>query len=53
MFILPGYGYTIDETLEIANDYACHLGVRDREHPLTKNWYYNFMKRNPTLELGN
>lgn len=33
-----GYGYSRQETLNLASDYAVHLGLRDRNKPLSLQW---------------
>lgn len=37
-----GFGYSRQETLNLASDYAFHLGTRDRAHPLGYAWFYGF-----------
>ena len=39
------------EVLNIATEYATSLGLRDREHPLSYQWYADFMSRWPELKL--
>lgn len=33
-----GYGYSRQETINLASDYAVNLGLRDKAHPLTDRW---------------
>ena len=47
-----GYGLTIQEVISLATDYAVCLKLRTADKPLTKRWFYAFMKRNPRLKLG-
>lgn len=35
-----GYGYSRQETIDLASDYAVSLGFRDRSHLLTDRWLY-------------
>ncbi|XP_060594276.1 uncharacterized protein LOC132748679 [Ruditapes philippinarum] len=44
-----GYGYSRQETLNLASDYAVHLGLRDKDHPLTDRWLYKFLSRWPEI----
>ncbi|XP_048238250.1 MFS-type transporter clz9-like [Haliotis rufescens] len=46
-----GYGYTRQETINLASDYAVHLGYRDRSHPLSLRWLYSFIDRWPELKV--
>ena len=46
-----GYGYSRQETINLASDYAVCLGLRDKDHPLTNRWLYNFIQRWPELKL--
>lgn len=46
-----GFGYSRQETLNLASDYAFHLGTRDRAHPLGYDWFYGFMSRWPDLKV--
>lgn len=46
-----GYGYSRTETINLASDYAVHLGLRDREHPLSLRWLYKFLNRFPELSV--
>ncbi|XP_052257808.1 uncharacterized protein LOC127862643 [Dreissena polymorpha] len=44
-----GFGYTRQETINLASDYAFTLGLRPREKPLTDRWLYKFLDRWPEL----
>ncbi|XP_053399613.1 uncharacterized protein LOC123560449 isoform X3 [Mercenaria mercenaria] len=46
-----GYGYSRQETINLASDYAIHLGLRDKDHPLTDKWFYKFLQRWPDLKV--
>ncbi|XP_048244104.1 uncharacterized protein LOC125376196 [Haliotis rufescens] len=46
-----GYGYTRQETSNLASYYAVHLGYRDRSHPLSLRWLYSFIDRWPELKV--
>jgi hypothetical protein len=46
-----GYGYSRQETLNLASDYAFHLGAREKNHPLGFDWFYGFMSRWPQLKV--
>ena len=46
-----GYGYSRQETINLASDYAINMGLRDKEHPLSDRWLYNFLQRWPDLKL--
>ncbi|KAJ8303360.1 LOW QUALITY PROTEIN: hypothetical protein KUTeg_019756 [Tegillarca granosa] len=46
-----GYGYTRAETLNLASDYSVHLGHRERQHPLSLCWLYNFLQRWPDVRI--
>lgn len=39
------------EVIEMASEYASSLGYRDRDHPLSAQWYRNFMSRWPGLKV--
>ena len=45
-----GYGYSRQETLNVASDYAHHLGLCGKSHRLSLQWLYNFLKRWPELK---
>lgn len=45
-----GYGYSRQETINLASDFAISLGLRDKDHPLTDRWLYNFLDRWPNLK---
>ncbi|XP_041376339.1 uncharacterized protein LOC121388791 isoform X2 [Gigantopelta aegis] len=46
-----GYGYTRQEVIDIATDYAVKLGKRISEKPFTLGWLYLFIRRWPELRL--
>ena len=46
-----GYGYSRQETINLASDYAIHLGLRDLDHPLTSRWLQGFLERFPELKV--
>jgi hypothetical protein len=46
-----GYGYSRVETINLASDYAIHLGLRQREKPFSLKWLYNFLQRWPDLKV--
>lgn len=46
-----GYGYSLQETLNLATDYAVHLGLRDKQHPLSLQWLNSFLSRWPDLKV--
>ncbi|XP_056006761.1 uncharacterized protein LOC130050562 [Ostrea edulis] len=46
-----GYGYSRVETINLAPDYAIHLGLRQREKPFSLKWVYNFLQRWPDLKV--
>ena len=46
-----GYGYTRQEVVDIASDYAFALGVRPKDKPLTLNWFVKFAGRWPEIHV--
>ena len=46
-----GYGYTRQEVVDIASDYAYALGVRPTDKPLTLNWFVKFAGRWPEIRV--
>ena len=46
-----GFGYSRQETLNLASDLAFHLGIRNRKYPLSFDWFYSFMSRWPDLKV--
>ncbi|XP_056017340.1 uncharacterized protein LOC130053792 [Ostrea edulis] len=46
-----GYGYTRQESVDIASDYAVHLGKRTMDKPFTMKWMRGFLKRWPKLKV--
>ncbi|KAJ8310255.1 hypothetical protein KUTeg_012120 [Tegillarca granosa] len=43
--------YMAHLVLEVASDLAIYLGKRDRHHPLSMYWFYDFMGRWPELHV--
>jgi hypothetical protein len=46
-----GYGYTRQECVDIASDYATLLGKRSNDKPFTMKWMRGFLKRWPELKV--
>ena len=47
-----GYGYTRAEILNMATDYAIHLGKRGKDEKVfSMNWFYSFIGRWPELRV--
>ncbi|XP_053376483.1 uncharacterized protein LOC128547533 [Mercenaria mercenaria] len=46
-----GFGYTLQETINLASDYAVHLGLREQDKPLSKQWFYNFLNRWSSIKV--
>ncbi len=46
-----GYGYTRQETADIASEYATQLGKRSKDQPLTIRWMEGFFKRWPEMKV--
>ena len=46
-----GYEYTRQECVDIASDYAIHLGKRSVDKPFTMKWMRGFLKRWPELKV--
>uniref|UniRef100_A0A8W8JBF7 HTH psq-type domain-containing protein n=1 Tax=Magallana gigas TaxID=29159 RepID=A0A8W8JBF7_MAGGI len=46
-----GYGYTRQECVNIAPEYAVHLGKRTMDKPFTMKWMRGFLKRWPELKV--
>ena len=46
-----GYGYPRQETINIASDFAHHLGLCDKSHHLRHQWLYIFLRRWPELKV--
>lgn len=46
-----GYGYTRQECVNIASEYAVHLGKRTMDKPFTMKWMRGFLKRWPELKV--
>ena len=45
------YGYTRAEVISLGSEYAVHLGKREKEHPLTEQWFYNLLSRWPEMKV--
>ena len=46
-----GVGYTRRQVIDLATDYAKHIGKKDGNTALTPRWFYNFMSRWPSLKV--
>lgn len=46
-----GYGYTRQESVDLASDFAYQLGKWTKDHPLTLKWIRGFLKRWPELRV--
>lgn len=46
-----GYGYSRKETINLASDYAIHLGIKENGHKFSLKWLYNFLSRWPDLKV--
>ncbi|XP_045178154.2 uncharacterized protein LOC123538252 [Mercenaria mercenaria] len=46
-----GYGYTKQETVDIATDYAIRLSKRTKSNPLTLAWFEGFRNRWPDVKV--
>ena len=46
-----GYGYTRQECVNIARDYAVKIGKRTADKPFTMKWMRGFLKRWPELRV--
>ena len=44
---LIGYGYTRQEVVDLASDYAADLDIRKLDKPFSLRWFYSFLKRWP------
>ena len=44
-FVFFFFFFFRSEVLEMATEYAIWLGYRDKEHPLSFQWYSDFMAR--------
>lgn len=42
---LIGYGYTRQEVVDLASDYAADLDIRKLDKPFSLRWFYSFLKR--------
>ena len=45
------YGFSRQETIKIASDFAYHLGLCDKTQRLSLQWLYNFLSRWPELKV--
>ena len=48
---LIGYGYTRQEVVDLASDYAADLDIRKLDNPFSLRWFYSFLKRWPDLRV--
>ena len=48
---LIGYGYTRQEVVDLASDYAVYLDIRKLDNPFSLRWFYSFLKRWPDLTV--
>lgn len=46
-----GYGYTRNEVINMASEYAVSHQKRDKDHPFSLKWFRDFMKRWPELSV--
>ncbi|XP_053383877.1 uncharacterized protein LOC128550038 [Mercenaria mercenaria] len=46
-----GFGYSRQETINLATDYAVHLGIREKSKPFSLTWLYSFLNRWPELKV--
>ncbi|XP_062582670.1 uncharacterized protein LOC134244417 [Saccostrea cucullata] len=46
-----GYGYTRQEVVDLASDYAVQNGIRDKQHPFSLKWFRGFVSRWPELKV--
>ncbi len=46
-----GYGYTRQETVDLASDFSIQLGKRSKENPLSLKWITGFLQRWPELRV--
>jgi hypothetical protein len=46
-----GFGYSRQETINLASDYAVHLGLREKGKPFSLTWLYSFLERWPELKV--
>ena len=44
-----GFGYSRQDVVDLATDFAIQLGVRDKHHPCSSAWYRSFESRWPEL----
>ena len=48
---LIGYGYTRQEVVDLASEYAADLDIRKLDNPFSLRWFYSFLKRWPDLRV--
>jgi len=46
-----GMGYSRQETINLASDYAIHLGINKQGERLSLKWLYGFLGRWPELKV--
>ena len=46
-----GYGYSRQEVVDLASDLAVQLGIRDKHHPFTLNWFRSFVTKWPEIRV--
>lgn len=46
-----GFGYSRQETINLASDYAVHLGLKETGHRFSLKWLYGFLGRWPDLTI--
>ena len=46
-----GYGYSRQEAMHFACEFAVQLGLRQKGTLLTDKWFYNFLGRWPELKV--
>ena len=46
-----GFGYSRQETLNLATDYAIHLGLKSKENPSSLPWLHTILSNWPELRV--
>ena len=46
-----GYGYSRQEVVDVASNFAVHLNKRTKDNPLSLKWFYSFLGRWPELKV--
>lgn len=46
-----GYGYSRQEVVDVASNFAVHLNKRTRDNPMSLKWFYSFLGRWPELKV--